>query len=59
MPSQFIPPNGFAGFAQQTPAVQSIYRKGRNGGSGRKRRRKAAKKSGGHRAASRSSCGCR
>ena len=47
MPSQFIPPNGFAGFAQQTPAVQSIYRKGRNGGSGRKRRRKAAKKAAG------------
>ena len=43
MPSQFIPPNGFAGFAQQTPAVQSIYRKSRSGGGGR-RRRKAAKK---------------
>lgn len=26
MPGQFIPPNGFAGFAQQTPAVQSLYR---------------------------------
>lgn len=40
---QFVPPNGFAGFAQQTSAVQSLYRKGRGGGS-RKRRRKAAAK---------------
>lgn len=39
---QFIPPNGLAGFAQQTPAVQSLYsRRGRSGG-GRKRRKKAA-----------------
>lgn len=41
MPGQFIPPNGFAGFAQQTSAVQSLYRSRRNGGS-RKRRAKAS-----------------
>lgn len=40
--SQFIPPNGLAGFAQQTPAVQSLYRKGRGGGGGRRRRKKKA-----------------
>ena len=39
---QFIPPNGLAGFAQQTPAVQALYRKGRSGGSGRRRKKKAA-----------------
>lgn len=44
MAGQFIPPNGFAGFAQQTAAVQSLFRgKGRNGGS-RKRRRKSTMK---------------
>lgn len=41
MPGQFIPPNGLAGFMQQTPAVQALYRKGRGGG-GRRRRKKAA-----------------
>lgn len=38
MASQFIPPNGFAGFAQQTAAVQQLYRKG----GGAKRRKKKA-----------------
>lgn len=33
----FMPPNGFAGFAQQTAAVQSLYR-GRKGGRKRKKR---------------------
>lgn len=41
---QFIPPNGLAGFAQQTPAVQSLYRGKRNGSGGTRRRRKAATK---------------
>lgn len=36
----FIPPNGFAGLAQQTPAVQSIYRRGRSSGGVRRRRRR-------------------
>jgi hypothetical protein len=40
--AQFIPPNGLAGFAQQTPAVQALYRRGRSGGSGRRRRKKVA-----------------
>ena len=40
---QFIPPNGLAGFAQQTPAVQSLYRKA-GGGGARRRKRKSAKK---------------
>lgn len=39
MPSSFVPPNGFAGFAQQTSAVQSLYR-GKRGGS-RRRKKKA------------------
>lgn len=42
MPSSFVPPNGFAGFAQQTSAVQSLFR--RKGGGGKRRRRAAAKK---------------
>lgn len=42
-PSQFVPPNGFAGFAQQTPAVQSLYSR-RRGGSTRRRRKSATKK---------------
>lgn len=38
-----IPVGGFAGFAQQTPAVQSLYRGGRRAsGSGRRRRKKKA-----------------
>jgi len=43
-----MPPNGFAGFSQQTAAVQSLYR-GRRNGSGRKRRKSAKKKAGGTR----------
>lgn len=39
---QFIPPNGLAGFAQQTPAVQALYRRGRSGGGARRRRKKKA-----------------
>lgn len=37
-----VPIGGFAGFAQQTPAVQSLYgsRRGRSGG--RRRKKKAA-----------------
>lgn len=42
MPGSFIPPNGLAGFAQQTPAVQSLYKRGRNGGGSRRRRKKKA-----------------
>jgi hypothetical protein len=43
MPGQFIPPNGFAGFSQQTPAVQAIYRGGRTmSRTGRRRKKKAA-----------------
>lgn len=38
----FMPPNGFAGLAQQTTAVQSLYRRGRGGTS---KRRKSRKKS--------------
>lgn len=41
MANQFIPPNGFAGFAQQTAAVQSLFRKRGNGGG--RRRRKSTK----------------
>lgn len=41
--AQFIPANGFAGFAQQTPAVQALYRGGRRKAT-RGRRRKTAKK---------------
>lgn len=40
--SQFIPANGFAGFAQQTPAVQALYGGGRRSGGGRRRKKKAA-----------------
>lgn len=39
---QFIPPNGLAGFAQQTPAVQSLYRRRGGGGGTRRRKKKAA-----------------
>lgn len=38
----FIPPNGFAGLAQQTAAVQNIYSRGRRSGGGRRRRKKTA-----------------
>lgn len=40
MAGQFIPPNGLAGFMQQTPAVQALYSKKGNGGGGRRRRKK-------------------
>lgn len=39
----FMPPNGFAGFAQQTAAVQSLYRRGRAGATGRRRKKKSTK----------------
>lgn len=40
----FMPPNGFAGLAQQTPAVQQLYRKrGSVGGGARRRRRTKSK----------------
>jgi len=39
--AQFIPPGGFAGFAQQTPAVQALLRKKR---TTRKRRKVTRKK---------------
>jgi hypothetical protein len=42
MANQFIPPNGLAGFAQQTPAVQALYRRRRSGGGGGRRRKKKA-----------------
>lgn len=42
MAGQFIPPNGLAGFMQQTPAVQALYKGSRGGGT--RRRRKAKKK---------------
>jgi hypothetical protein len=43
MANQFIPPNGLAGFAQQTPAVQALYaRRSRSGGGSRRRRKKKA-----------------
>lgn len=38
----FMPPNGFAGLAQQTPAVQSLYRGRRSTGSGRRRKKRSA-----------------
>lgn len=41
----FVPPNGFAGFAQQTPAVQSLY--GGRRRSGRRKRRGSKKKAAG------------
>jgi hypothetical protein len=43
MPNVIVPPGGFAGFAQQTPATQAMFRAaGRRGGvkSARVRRRK-------------------
>lgn len=43
MPS-FIPPNGFAGLAQQTPAVQSIYRRSTSGTTRRRKRPKSVKR---------------
>lgn len=43
MAGQFIPPNGLAGWMQQTPAVQSMFKKKGNGG-GRRRRKAAGKK---------------
>lgn len=42
MAGQFIPPNGLAGFAQQTPAVQSLYR-GRKSSGGRRRKSRTKK----------------
>lgn len=47
MPPSFMPPNGFAGLAQQTAAVQSLYSRGgarTRGGRSRSRRRSAARK---------------
>lgn len=47
MPNIIVPPGGFAGFAQQTPATQQLFaRAGRVGGkrSAAKRRRKSAAK---------------
>ncbi len=41
MANQFIPPNGLAGFMQQTPAVQALYKKKSGGGGGRRRRKKS------------------
>lgn len=41
--SGFMPPNGFAGLAQQTPAVQALYSRGRRGKSTGIRRRRRAK----------------
>lgn len=38
----FIPPNGFAGLAQQTPAVQQLFRKRGNGNGGRRRKKNGA-----------------
>lgn len=42
MAGQFIPPNGLAGFMQQTPAVQALYRGKRTTAGGRRRKKKAA-----------------
>lgn len=42
----FVPPNGFAGFAQQTPAVQSLY-SGRKRRGGVRRKRSSKKKAAG------------
>lgn len=39
----FMPPNGFAGLAQQTPAVQALYSRGRRTMSGGRKRRRVAK----------------
>lgn len=38
----FIPPAGFAGLAQQTPAVQALYRGKRRNGKRRTSRKKKA-----------------
>lgn len=43
--SGFLPPNGYAGFAQQTPAVQSLYRS--RGMSKRRGSRRGKKRAGG------------
>lgn len=43
MPWRYPPPGGFAGFAEQTPANQSLLTRGGhsgNGGGGTRRRRK-------------------
>jgi len=40
---QFIPPNGFAGWAQQTPAVQSLFRRSNGGRKRRKTSRQVAR----------------
>jgi hypothetical protein len=48
MPNIIVPPGGFYGFAQQTPATQQLFaRAGRKGGkrsAAKRRRRKTAKK---------------
>lgn len=44
MPGQFMPPNGFAGFAQQTPAVQSAFTRRGNGSRRRKKKSGAVAK---------------
>lgn len=41
MPS-FVPPNGFFGFAQQTPAAQALYRRTTKSSGGRRRKKKRA-----------------
>lgn len=40
----FIPPAGFAGLAQQTPAVQALYRGKRGGGKRRASSKRRTKK---------------
>jgi hypothetical protein len=47
MPWRYPPPGGFAGFAQETPAQQSVFSKGgmSNGGTRRRSRKKKAKAS--------------
>lgn len=46
MPWRYPPPGGFAGFAEQTPANQSLLTRGghsgNGGGGGRRRRKKKA-----------------
>lgn len=48
MPNIIVPPGGYAGFAQQTPATQQLFaRAGRIGGkrsAAKRRRKKTAKK---------------
>ena len=40
-----VPPGGFAGFAQQTPATQALFqRAGRVGGTSRRRKRRTKAK---------------